>query len=154
MTTDGAEAPIILLCERLAVATLGRDAEWRTDDDERYVWNHEEGSVSIGARDRDGQPPYELSIFNAHGKEVEELVSALVDEDRPAPWNDALAELYRAARRSALHADDVIEALIAALPTPARPLDQVAVDSWERAETDQSEPTQHSQAGPISPSSS
>ena len=37
MTTNAAEAPIILLCERLAVATLGRDAEWRTDDDDRYV---------------------------------------------------------------------------------------------------------------------
>jgi hypothetical protein len=29
-----------------------------------------------------------------------------------------LAELYRAARRSALRADDVIEALIGALPRP------------------------------------
>jgi hypothetical protein len=151
MTTNGAEAPIILLCERLAVATVGRDAEWRTDDDDRYVWSHEEGSVSIGARDRDGQPPYELSIFNGEGKEVEGLASALVDDDRPAPWNDALAELYRAARRSALHADDVIEALIAALPTSARRLEEVGVDSWESAEeADESEPTQHAQAGPLS----
>jgi hypothetical protein len=45
-----------------------------------------------------------------------ELTSQLVGDDRPAEWNKPLADLYRAARRSALRADDVIEALIEALP--------------------------------------
>ena len=36
---------------------------------------------------------------------------------KPAAWNDTLAKLYRAARRSGLRADDIIDALIEALPT-------------------------------------
>lgn len=136
MTTDGAQALLVLLCDRLAAATLSRGAEWGIDADDRYVWEHEQGSVSIGARDRDGQPPYELAIFNREGQQVEELASALTDGDRPAVWNGALAELYRVARRSALHADDVIEALIAALPIPARELqhDEVPVPAEEAVE--------------------
>lgn len=109
-------ARVIVLCDRLADATLAGDTDWRGGGDDHYLWEPEEGTVSIGARDRDGQPPYELAIFNSGGEKVEELASALVDDDRPAEWNEPLAELYRVARRSALHADEIIEALMNALP--------------------------------------
>ena len=115
MTSTDVHARLIVLCERLTAATLARDAEWLADGDDQYVWEREEGSVTIGARDRDGQPPYELAVFNRDSEKVEELASALVEDDLPADWNAPLAELYRVARRSALHADELIEVLIAAL---------------------------------------
>jgi hypothetical protein len=105
------------LIRRLAAATAARAAEWQVRDPDVYSWSSAEGSISVGSRDGDGDPPYELAIYNRRGERVDELASELVRGDQPAPWNDDLLELYRLARRSALRADDVIEALIAALPT-------------------------------------
>ena len=110
---------VIVLCERLAEATRLGSVEWVTEGEDTYVWEHDEGVVVIGTRDRDGQPPHALSISNSDGEQVEDLASALVDDDQPAPWNVPLADLYRVARRSALHADEIIDALIAALPSRA-----------------------------------
>lgn len=107
---------LIELCTRLAEATRTGAVEWRREGEDEYLWELSEGAVSIAARDRDGQPPYELSVYNGSQEQVEELESALVDDDQPAPWNGPLAELYRVARRSALRADDIIEALVAAIP--------------------------------------
>lgn len=107
---------VIVLCERLVEATRADEVEWSRDGADTYEWEHADGAVSVGARDQDGQPPYDLAVFNSEREKVEELTSALVDDDRPAAWNESLAELYRVARRSALHADDIIESLIAALP--------------------------------------
>ena len=116
MTQETVNDRLIVLCERLAAATRAGAAEWRDEGNDTYLWHHAGGAVAIGARDGDGQPPYELAISNADGIRVEELESALVGDDLPAPWNEALAGLYRAARRSALRADEIIDALIAALP--------------------------------------
>jgi hypothetical protein len=74
--------------------------------------------VSVASRDRDGEPPYELAVYNTRDEKVDELSSDLVG-DEPAPWNEALTDLYRAARRNALHADEIVEALIGALATAA-----------------------------------
>jgi hypothetical protein len=117
MTRETVNDRLIVLCERLAGTTRAGAAEWRDEGNDTYLWNHAGGAVTIGARDGDGQPPYELAISNPQGLRVEELESALVESDLPAPWNEALADLYRAARRSALKADEIIDALIAALPT-------------------------------------
>lgn len=116
MAITADHAHLIVLCERLADATRARATEWRAEGDDHFRWERPQGGVSIGPRDRDGQPPYELAVFNAEGEKVEELASALVDDDRPAEWNEPLAELYRVARRSALHADQIIDALMDALP--------------------------------------
>ena len=107
---------LIVLCERLAESTRAGRAEWNREGEDAFVWTGEPGSVSIGSRDKDGEPPYQLLVFNARGERLDELTSQLVDDDRPADWNEPLAQLYRAARRSALRADDVIQALIEALP--------------------------------------
>jgi hypothetical protein len=115
MTETTVEDRVIVLCKRLAEATSLGEVEWRAEDEDWYLWEHPEGAVAIGARDRDGQPPYELQIMNGEGQRVEQLLSALVADDQPAPWNEPLAELYRLARRSALHADEIIDALIAGL---------------------------------------
>jgi hypothetical protein len=108
---------LIFLCERLSEATLAEDAKWRGEGEDHYIWERQEGAVAVEARDRDGQPPYQLTVLNGNQEKVEELASALVDDDQPAAWNEPLAELYRVARRSALHADEIIDALMAALPT-------------------------------------
>ncbi len=120
MASPGDSDRVITLCERLAAATLARRAEWRGRGEDVFVWEHDRGSVSIGSRDKDGQPPYDLSIYNPSGEKVEELTSQLVEGDRPADWNEPLAELYRVARRSALHADEIIDGLIDALPAAGR----------------------------------
>ena len=111
-------ARLIALCERLSEATLAGAAKWRCEGEDHYIWEREEGAVAVEARDRDGQPPYQLIVFNGNREKVEELASALVDDDQPAGWNQPLAELYRVARRSALNADEIIDALMAALPAP------------------------------------
>jgi hypothetical protein len=109
---------MVVLCERLAHATRTGDAEWRVDAEDRFVWERpQQASISIGSRDKDGEPPYQLVLFNANGDKVEELTSQLVGHDEPARWNEPLAALYRAARRSALGADELIDELIALLPS-------------------------------------
>ena len=121
MAVRSDHARLISLCERLSDATLAGGAKWRGEGEDHYIWERPEGSVAVEARDRDGQPPYQLIVLNGNQEKVEELSSALVDDDEPAPWNQPLAELYRVARRSALNADEIIDALMAALPAPAEP---------------------------------
>jgi hypothetical protein len=116
MTQDLTAQRLTELAERLATATTGRSAEWELAGDDTFVWRAGEGSVTVGSRDRDGEAPYELSVSNPTGERVDQLTSELLAGDQPAPWNDALVDLYRAARRSALRADDIIDALIEALP--------------------------------------
>ena len=119
MATTTPADRLLVLCARLADATRGGAVEWRRDGKDAYVWEGPDGAVTIASRDEDGQPPYELGIFNGTQEKVEELESALVGDDEPAAWNAPLADLYRVARRNALRADDIIEALVAALPASA-----------------------------------
>ena len=107
---------LMTLARRLASATSARAARWEVRDGDIYAWESAEGSVTIASRDRDQEPPYELTVYNADGDAVDELTSDLLDDDQPAPWNETLVELYRTARRSALRADEVIEALMDSLP--------------------------------------
>ena len=73
--------------------------------------------MAIGSRDADGEPPYELAIYNGEGVKVDQLTSQLLANDEPAPWNEPLADLYRSARRKALRADDLLDTLINLLST-------------------------------------
>jgi hypothetical protein len=116
MTTDLDKERLALLSRRLASATMTRGARWQFDDHEVFTWGTAQGSVRVASRDRDGEPPYELTLYNPAGEKVDELVSELLADDQPAPWNDALVELYRVARRSALGADEIVDALMGALP--------------------------------------
>ena len=118
MTQDLTAQRLTELAERLATATNGRSAQWELGGADTFVWRATEGSVTVGSRDRDGEPPYELTVSNPAAERVDELTSELLAGDQPAPWNDALVDLYRAARRSALRAYDIIDALIEALPAP------------------------------------
>ncbi len=110
------ESHLTMLGDRLAAATTAGAARWEVREPDVYAWTTAGGAVTVASRDRDAEPPYELVVFNPAGERVDELASELVG-DEPAPWNDTLAELYRAARRSGLRADDIIDALIQALPS-------------------------------------
>jgi len=77
--------------------------------------------VTIASRDRDCEPPYELALCTTDGSKVDGLESELLVGDEPAPWNDALAELYRIARRSAFGFDAIIDALLGRLAGASSP---------------------------------
>jgi hypothetical protein len=116
MTVQVDSGRVVVLCDRLADATRAGRAKWRVEGEDTFLWDGEQGSVSVQSRDKDGVPPYQLVVFNANGVKVEELTSQLLENDEPAEWNEPLAVLYRSARRSALNADEVTDALIEALP--------------------------------------
>jgi hypothetical protein len=120
VTNDNRSRRIIVLCVRLANATFAGHVRWEMTNEDTFSWRRPEGGVEITSRDRDGMPPFALSVYSANGQKVDELASELAANDEPAPWNDALATLYRAARSSGLRADEIVDALIAALPTPQR----------------------------------
>jgi ankyrin repeat protein len=116
MSVETDKSRVVVLCERLAGATRIGEINWRREGEDTFVWEAEEASVSIGSRDKDGEPPYQLLVLNANGETLEELTSELLENDDPAEWNEPLATLYRAALRKALGADEIIEALIERLP--------------------------------------
>jgi hypothetical protein len=130
MTLRPDQAALVALCERLTDATWAGTVEWDDEHDDHYLWTSSSGRASVGSRDRNGYPPYELSIFNAHGEKVEELHTGVGEDDTPASWNGPLAELYRVARRSALRADEIIEALMTAIPV-AQNKPAAEDDFWE-----------------------
>jgi hypothetical protein len=115
MTIPVDNGRVVVLCERLADATRAGTAKWRGEGEDTFLWAGEQGSVSVQSRDKDGVPPYQLAVFDASGVKVEEITSQLLENDQPAEWNEPLAVLYRSARRSALNADEVIDALIETL---------------------------------------
>ena len=121
MAAEANKERLTELTERLAAATSERAARWQLEGDDVFVWSANDGVVTVGSRDHDGAPPYELVVYNPARERVDELASDLLADDQPAPWNDALADLYRAARRSALRADDIIDALIERVPQAAMP---------------------------------
>jgi hypothetical protein len=112
MSSDYETTRLTMLARQLAASTVQRVSHWEQKDGDLYTWRASEGLVTVASRDRDGEPPYELAVYTAGGAKVDELTSELLPDDQPAPWNEPLAELYRVARRSALGADDIIDALI------------------------------------------
>jgi ankyrin repeat protein len=119
MKSESEKGRLATLAYRLAAATGQRAARWELKGPDVYSWEAHEGTVTVASRDHDGEPPYELALYNARSEKVDELASELLGDDQPAPWNEALAELYRVARRSALGADDIIDALLERLPGAA-----------------------------------
>ena len=115
MSNDLEKVRLSTLAQELSPVTTQRGVSWERKDNDVYSWSAEEGTVTIGSRDHDGEPPYELTVYNVAGEKVDELESELVAGDEPAPWNGALVELYRVARRNALGADDIVDALLARL---------------------------------------
>lgn len=113
------EAPyerLVELSKRLRAATDEGQLEWTTEDDTSFVWTGSNGAVSVRSRDGDGEEPFELDVFSPTRQKVETLGSEWTEDERPAPWNEALTRLYRAARRKALGVDRILEDLLSELP--------------------------------------
>lgn len=107
---------LVELSSRLRVATDSGELEWTAEDDTTFLWTGSSGAVSVRSRDGDGEEPFELDVFSAARQKVETLSSEWTADEQPAPWNDALARLYRAARRKALGVDRILDDLLAELP--------------------------------------
>lgn len=101
------------LCGRLQVATDAGQLEWTAEDDTTFLWSGSTGAVSVRSRDGDGEEPFVLDVFGAAKQKVETLTSEWTADEQPAPWNDVLARLYRAARRPALGVDRILDDLLA-----------------------------------------
>ena len=113
------EAPyerLVELSKRLRAATDEGQLEWTAEDDTSFVWTGSNGAVSVRSRDGDGEEPFELDVFSPARQKVETLGSEWTEDERPAPWNEALTRLYRAARRKALGVDRILEDLLGELP--------------------------------------
>ncbi|MGH2995900.1 MAG: hypothetical protein ACRDON_08805 [Gaiellaceae bacterium] len=107
---------LVELCERLAAATNGGGVDWEVEEETAYLCKRQSGAVAIRSRDRDGEPPYELVIYNPKGEKVESLLSEWSAEQEPAFWNQPMVDLYRTARRKALGVDKILDDLFAELP--------------------------------------
>ena len=107
---------LVELSRRLSAATDAGQVEWMADEDTAFSWIGTRGAVSVRSRDGDGEEPFELDVFSAAKQKVETLGSEWTEDERPAPWNDAIARLYRAARRQALGVDRILEDLLGELP--------------------------------------
>jgi hypothetical protein len=107
---------LVELSKRLRAATDAGQLDWTAEEDTAFLWTGAGGAVGVRSRDRDGEEPYELEVFTAARQKVESLGSEWTADEQPAPWNEAVARLYRAARRRALGVDRILEDLLAELP--------------------------------------
>jgi hypothetical protein len=107
---------LIELTRRLTAATDAAQLEWAAVEDTAFMWTASHGAVTVRSRDGDGEEPYELDVFSAERQKVETLTTEWTEDERPAPWNEAVARLYRAARRKALGVDRILEDLLRELP--------------------------------------
>lgn len=107
---------LVELSKRLQIATDAGQLDWTAEDDTTFLWTGSSGAVSVRSRDGDGEEPFELDVFSAARQKVETLTSEWRADEQPAPWNDPLTRLYRAARRQGLGVDRILADLLAELP--------------------------------------
>ena len=123
---------LVELSMRMRLATDEGQLDWTAEDDTTFMWTGSSGAVSIRSRDRDGEEPFELDVFSTANQKVETLGSEWTEDGRPAPWNDPLARLYRAARRKALGVDRILNDLLAELPRAREEAAEAAAASNKR----------------------
>jgi hypothetical protein len=121
------QAQLVELCERLLAATIEQQLEWEPGEKTAFTCTRRSGTISVRSIDGDGESPFELTIFNTDGVKVESVIADSASEERSSPWDGAVGNLYRVARRQALHADRLVADLLADLPplqrTPRRTAD-------------------------------
>ena len=110
------QARLVELCERLAIATVAGELEWTPQGETSFVCERLSVTFRVRSRDRNGEPPYELALFNSDRMKVEQLLSEWSYNKQPAFWNDDLAVLYAIARRQALGVTHLLDDLLAELP--------------------------------------
>ena len=103
MAADANKERLTELTERLAVATTERAARWQLEGEDVFVWSANDGVVTVGSRDHDGAPPYELVVYNPARERVDELASDLLAKaaSRRASRAGKIAKRHAAARAAA-----------------------------------------------------
>jgi hypothetical protein len=76
----------------------------------------EEQNAEKALEIRDGEPLYDLAIFDPNGVKVEDTPVRVVRRGGTRPLEPGLADLYRAARRNALGVDKLLDDRLAELP--------------------------------------
>jgi hypothetical protein len=104
-------ARLIELCASLTEATAAELIQWVAREESSFLYEGANGAVEIRSRDRDGEAPFELIVYNPKMETVDTVLSEWSASEEPAAWNEPLFDLYRAARRRALGVDKLIEAL-------------------------------------------
>lgn len=111
---------LIEVAEALLDKTRKGEVSWRTmDDEDAFLYSGSRSSLVIDFNSR--RETFELRLLNQRGTVVETLSTAEVSTPTdpwasgPAEWNDTLAHLHDAARRSALDIDGLIESTLADL---------------------------------------
>lgn len=130
MSPDPSQEQLVELAKALLDRTRSGTAKWRGDSTlTSFSVVTRKGSVVIGPRDDDGQPPYNLSVLNAEGQAIQWLASEWWPVDvranplalsptEPAPWNEVLEDLYRLARASAVDLEGVIGGILEEVDHP------------------------------------
>jgi hypothetical protein len=115
-TQSDTQVRLVELCERLAIATAAGELEWTPQEETSFVCERQSVIFRVRSRDRNGEPPYELALFNSDRMKVARLLSEWSSNKEPAFWNDDLAVLYAIAHRQALDVTRLLDDLLAELP--------------------------------------
>jgi hypothetical protein len=108
---------IVRLASTLIERTLSAESlPWQQADYySTFLLATPNGSVSIGAVDRDDAPPFRLSLFDKEGQIIDSLISEWGPDNLPAWWNEVLANVWNAARSQAFNVRSVISEFLADL---------------------------------------
>lgn len=101
---------ILRLVRILFDRTLNDSIEWASAGNDRFLHSTPRGATVIGSVDRDGEPPYDVVLFDEEGKSVASLQRGY---DDPQDEFELLRDLYETARRHALNIDPFVDSLIA-----------------------------------------
>jgi hypothetical protein len=113
MSEDPIDDRLAALVTRLDELTGSGRIHWELADDTRddsFTYATPTGAVELFSRDRDGRDPYVVVVRDTDGRLVER-----VEVGKDADLFELVTRLYRLARRQALRADAVIEALLSSL---------------------------------------
>ena len=83
---------------------------------QQFVTRLRTGSATVGSEVPEGRYPYELHLREPAGQHVGQLVTddedAWLGDREPEAWEQALADLYAAARKSALGTTASLDAIV------------------------------------------
>ena len=112
------------LAQQLIERTKAGKMSWSSIGEDGFAFAGTKASVVIRSRDKDQVHPYIFTLFEGD-IEVDSITSGwnasptgFEDEGSPLPWNDALENLYRSARRNALNLDQLIESILEDIDKP------------------------------------
>jgi hypothetical protein len=100
------------VAQRLLALTQKGGIDWEKDprSEDSYSYSTTDSTVIIRSRDADGDIPYVISVRDQDGDTVATLT--VTDSFDNLAQKKTISDLYKAARRSALQTDSVLDKLI------------------------------------------